>query len=78
MALVLFLESRRLPHPVSEIFVHAQKGDNSVSVIRAAAEIVDVRELHDRLIAGTARALRLPLLSNDPEIQHSSYVETLW
>lgn len=50
----------------------------SLAVVRAAGEIVDVPELHDRLIAGTARLLNLHLLTNDPVIHQSAYVRALW
>ena len=35
-------------------------------VVKAAAGIDDVPELHDRLIAGTAAWLGVPILTNDP------------
>jgi len=38
----------------------------SFGVIKAAFEITDIPELHDRLIAGVARHLNLPLITNDP------------
>ena len=49
----------------------------SIDVIRSAFEIKDVPELHDRLIAGTARYLKLPLITNDPVILQSQYVDTV-
>jgi len=48
------------------------------SVIQSAAQITDVRELRDRLIAGTARLLNLDLITNDPTIQASVLVKTVW
>lgn len=50
----------------------------TLSVVSVASEITDIPELHDRLIAGTARSLRIPLLTNDPRIQASRFVQTLW
>jgi predicted nucleic acid-binding protein len=47
-------------------------------VIQSAGQITDIRELHDRLIAGTARLLNLTLITNDPIIQLSSFVKTVW
>jgi len=47
----------------------------SIEVIKAAFEIKDIPELHDRLIAGTARYLDLPLITNDPVILNSSFVK---
>jgi predicted nucleic acid-binding protein len=50
----------------------------SFPVIRSSARIVDIRELHDRLIAGTALFLNLELITNDPVIQASEFVKTIW
>jgi predicted nucleic acid-binding protein len=47
----------------------------SLEIIETAFAITDIPELHDRLIAGTARYLRLPLLTNDPVILASSFVD---
>ena len=50
----------------------------SFAVIESAAQITDIRELHDRLIAGTAHLLGLDLITNDPIIQSSAFVKTVW
>ncbi len=50
----------------------------SFSVIQSSAKITDIKELHDRLIAGTSLYLDLPLITNDPEIQASEFVNTIW
>lgn len=47
-------------------------------VVQAASEITDVPELHDRLIAGTARHLGLDLITNDGKIRNSAFLNTLW
>jgi predicted nucleic acid-binding protein len=49
----------------------------SVGIIKSAFEIKDIPELHDRLIAGTARYLNLPLITNDPVILESKYIKCL-
>jgi predicted nucleic acid-binding protein len=46
----------------------------SREIIKATFEITDIPELHDRLIAGTARYLDLPLITNDPIILKSKFV----
>lgn len=46
----------------------------SISIIKTAFEIKDIPELHDRLIAGTAKNLNLPLITNDPVILKSESV----
>jgi PIN domain nuclease of toxin-antitoxin system len=47
-------------------------------VVKAAAGIDDVPELHDRRIAGTAAWLGVPILTNDPVLTDSQHVETVW
>ncbi len=49
----------------------------SIEIIKSSFEIKDIPELHDRLIAGTARYLELPFLTNDPVILKSKFVTTI-
>jgi len=49
----------------------------SFDILKTATEIDDIPELHDRLIAATARYLDLPLITNDPDIRASRYVTVL-
>jgi predicted nucleic acid-binding protein len=49
----------------------------SFEILKTAAEIDDIPELHDRLIAATARYLDLPLITNDPVIGRSRFVQIL-
>jgi predicted nucleic acid-binding protein len=51
---------------------------DTLEVVQAAAQITDIPELHDRLIAGTARSLGLELVTNDPVIQASRFVKMTW
>ena len=46
----------------------------SRKIIKASFEITDIPELHDRLIAGTARYLDIPLITNDPVILNSKFL----
>ena len=50
----------------------------SFDVIEAAFQISDIPELHDRLIAGTARLTNTTLITNDPVIQASTFIKTMW
>lgn len=50
----------------------------NLSVIHAAQQITDIPELHDRLIAATAKVLDAKLITNDLKIQASSFVQTIW
>lgn len=46
--------------------------------IQSAFSIDDIPELHDRLIAGTAKAMGIEIISNDPVIEKSAHVRTVW
>lgn len=46
----------------------------SLEILKVASEITDIPELHDRLIAATARHLDIPIITNDPEILKSNFV----
>ena len=59
-------------------FPHYQESPMNLAATQSAAQITDIPELHDRLIAGTARQLGLTLITNDPIIQASSFVTTIW
>ena len=48
-----------------------------LEILKVASEINDIPELHDRLIAATARYLNIPLITNDPVIIVSKFVKTL-
>lgn len=61
-----------------EQFRHYQEYPMSLAVIQAAAQINDIPELHDCLMAGTARLLHLDLITHDPTIQASTFVRTVW
>ena len=49
----------------------------SFEILKTASEINDIPELHDRLIAATARYLGLPIITNDPVIRDSRFVEVV-
>jgi len=85
LAEILYLsEKRRIaisPRSVVsyfEQFPNYKESPMSFVVIQPAAEITDIPELHDRLIADTARVLNLSLITNDPIIQASAFVRTVW
>ena len=49
----------------------------SMEILKAASEIDDIPELHDRLIAATAKYLDIPIITNDPIIRKSRFVKIL-
>lgn len=50
----------------------------SFEVISEAFRITDIPELHDRLIAGTAKFLNVKVITNDPKIMSSKFVNSVW
>lgn len=49
-----------------------------LAIVKAGFQIDDIPELHDRLIAGTAKAMSLEITSNDPAMEQSTHVTTIW
>jgi predicted nucleic acid-binding protein len=47
-------------------------------IIEKSFEINDIPELHDRIIAGTAFFYESQLITNDPIIMKSKFIETVW
>lgn len=47
-------------------------------VIITAFAIDDVPELHDRIIAASASLLSAPLITNNPVIEESKSLSTIW
>jgi len=121
MALILYLENRKMPKEAKQIFqkadleevkilipsmvlaeigylsernkiqlslqrvenfILAQKGytvyPQTMEVIKSSFDIKDIPELHDRIIAGTAKLLGVKIITNDPKIIASLAVDTVW
>ncbi len=49
----------------------------SIEILKTASEINDIPELHDRLIAATAKYLDTPIITNDPVIIKSTFIKVL-
>ena len=73
-------EKQRIPISIKDLKDILKNSSNyleeklSIDIIETSFEITDIPELHDRLIAGTARFLNLPLITNDPIIMASKFV----
>jgi len=85
LAEILYLsEKQRISTSVRSVgeyltqFPNCREMPLNLTVIQSATEITDIPELHDRLIAATARSLNQPLITNDPVIQASAFVTTMW
>ena len=82
---ILYLsEKQRIRTSIDEVEDYLKEHPNykeyslNFAVIQSTAEITDIPELHDRLIAATARQLDLELITNDSVIQASAFVKTIW
>ena len=82
---ILYLHERgRIQTSVAELNGLIEENANfqelplSGRIARAAVVIADIPELHDRLIAASGAATGLAVLTNDPVIQASRWVTTLW
>lgn len=82
---ILYLsEKKRIVLTLSDVGNHLFKFPNfrqqelSFEIVNAAETITDIPELHDRLIAAAAKHLGLELITNDPKIQNSAFVKTVW
>jgi len=49
----------------------------NLEILKVASEIKDIPELHDRLIAATARYLDVPIITNDSVIRKSRFIRIL-
>jgi predicted nucleic acid-binding protein len=76
-------EKKRIPISVEDIeniladSVNYVEEVLTLDIIKSAFEITDIPELHDRLIAGTARHLDIPLITNDPVILGSTFLKCI-
>ncbi len=82
---ILYLsEKKRIGLTLADVKNHLQKFPNyretpfNFGIIEHAEQIKDIPELHDRLIAATAKCLNLELITNDPKINNSAFVKTVW
>lgn len=50
----------------------------SLTSVEQAFVIDDMPELHDKLVAAEGKILNAPIITNDPAIQASTFVETIW
>lgn len=78
-------EKGRIETSPADVLTFIQSSPNAIKlhpmdadVILKAFKINDVPELHDRLIAGTASLLDAPILTNDPDMELSEFVKTIW
>ncbi len=47
-------------------------------VLRKMTELRDIPELHDKIIASTAKYLDLPVITKDKTLHNLSHIKTIW
>lgn len=82
MEMLYLFEKHRIARSVFhvELLVNTQNYQIEplgLEILKTATDIDDIPELHDRLIAATARYLNMPLITNDPVIRRSRCVTIL-
>lgn len=83
---VMYLsEKQRISISITEVAAYIELHSESVHeapldslIVRTAQQITDVPELHDRLIAATARAYAAVLITNDSTLRASQFIQTIW
>lgn len=84
MEIFYLSEHRRIPIDLTTLDNFLAHSSNyavvsvGFEVVKAAAAIDDIPELHDRLIAGTAAWLDVLILTSDPVMMASQHVQTVW
>jgi predicted nucleic acid-binding protein len=84
MEILYLSEARKITLKLDEVIALIASSNNytiypvDAQVVSEAATIGDVRELHDRIIAGTAKLLSLPILTGDQILSRSKHITTIW
>lgn len=77
-------EKKRITITLEELLQHLQRHSHyeivpyTLDVLMAVKKINDIPELHDRIVAATARHYGAVVLSKDPDIAASASVKTIW
>ncbi|MEK7250243.1 MAG: PIN domain-containing protein [Bacteroidota bacterium] len=84
MEILYLTEKGRVATTVADVVDLTRKSSSYMvepitsDIVVVAKEITDIPELHDRMIAATARHLNLDLITRDTIITHSAFVKTIW
>jgi predicted nucleic acid-binding protein len=84
MEILYLSEARRIDLNLHDVTAVIAASSNyliypvDAQVVAAAAEIDDIRELHDRIIAGTAKHLAVSILTSDQILARSKHISTIW
>lgn len=82
-ALSIF-DKKRVPFDFKKLFRKINESENFViipldyPVLKEMIELKDIPELHDKIIASTARFLNLPIITKDETLRNLSHLKTIW
>ncbi|EKD82103.1 MAG: hypothetical protein ACD_39C01486G0008 [uncultured bacterium] len=82
-ALSIF-DKKRVSFDFKKLFKKIHESDNFViipldySVLQKMVSLKDIPELHDKIIASTAKFLNLPLITKDEILQNYQGIKTIW
>lgn len=77
-------EKHKIEIDIKEVKIYCQnyksikQKEITFKTIESAFNITDIPELHDRIISGSSTELNASLLTNDPVIENSDSVKTIW
>jgi PIN domain nuclease of toxin-antitoxin system len=82
-ALSIF-DKRRISFNFRTLFRHISSSKNFVlialdyQVLQKMIDLKDIPELHDKIIAATAKYLNLPIITKDEVLRNLASVKTIW
>src|SRR4030042_4537461 len=77
-------EKKRVSFDFRKLFRKIYESENFVlipldySILQRMVDLKDIPELHDKIIASTARYLNSPIVTKDRALQNVSYIKTVW
>ncbi|MBI4686401.1 MAG: PIN domain-containing protein [Nitrospirae bacterium] len=82
-ALSIF-DKKRVSFDFRTLFKKINDSDNFViialdyPILQKMIDLKDIPELHDKIIASTAKYLNLPIITKDEILQNLSHIKTVW
>jgi len=85
LAEIMFLCERKHQQPLfSQLVDTLQKGTNyfvydlGLDIVLAAKDLLQLPDIHDRLIVATAKIAQSPIITRDRVIKKSNYISVIW
>ncbi len=82
-ALSIF-DKKRVAFDFRKLFTKITRSENyviislDVSILQKMIDLKNIPELHDKIIASTAKHLNLPLITKDSVLRKASDIKTVW